>query len=605
MTADHGGVTAHHDGSATHVSTCAPALGERVTLFVRTAGVTRVHLRTVVDGEPRYAVAAVDRTGADGLTWWRADLEVRHRVTGYRFLLECPDGPRWLNQAGVWGHGVPDGADFRLVADDPPPEWARDAVVYEIFPDRFARSAAAAGREPPEWAVPCDWDTPVIGRGPQTPYQFYGGDLDGIVQRLDHIAALGANTLYLTPFFPARSNHRYDAAAFDRVDPLLGGDDALVRLATAVHARGWRLVGDLTTNHCGDSHPWFTAAVADVAAPERDMFYVDADGDYEAWWGIKTLPKFNWASGELRRRFLDGPDSVVQRWLRPPYRLDGWRVDVANMTGRLGRHDHAHEVAAAVRAAAAAARPDALLLAEHNHDASGDLDRGGWHGTMNYAGFLRPVWTWLRRPDLDLPDFLGVPGGVPARDGPAVVATMRAFAAAVSWRSLVASWNLLGSHDTPRIRTVVGDAGRGEVAAGLLMTMPGTPMIFAGDELGLRGGNGEESRTPMPWHRPESWDRRTLAFYRDLVALRRSRPELRHGGLRWLYVGPDALVFARELSGAAAVVLARRASGRPVRLRGVGAAANVYGGAPDLVPDPTGAVSLPGDGPTFQVWCTR
>src|SRR5690606_25166233 len=239
------------------------------------------------------------------------------------------------------------------------------------------------------------------------------------------------------------------------------------RLATAVHARGWRLVGDLTTNHCGDSHPWFTAAVADVAAPERDMFYVDADGDYEAWWGIKTLPKFNWASGELRRRLLDGPDSVVQRWLRPPYRLDGWRVDVANMTGRLGRHDHAHEVAAAVRAAAAAARPDALLLAEHNHDASGDQhgapgdgDRGGGDGTRHDAGWLRPVWPWVRRPEPDLPAFLGVPGGAPARDGPAVVATMRAFAAAVSWRSLVASWNLLGSHDTPRIRTVVGEIGR-------------------------------------------------------------------------------------------------------------------------------------------------
>src|SRR5690606_41256659 len=96
VTADRGGVTAHHDGSATHVSTCAPAFGERVTLFVRTAGVTAVHLRTVVDGEPRYAAATVDRTGADGLTWWRVDLEVRHRVTGYRFLLECPDGPRWL-----------------------------------------------------------------------------------------------------------------------------------------------------------------------------------------------------------------------------------------------------------------------------------------------------------------------------------------------------------------------------------------------------------------------------------------------------------------------------------------------------------------------------
>ena len=120
-------------------------------------------------------------------------------------------------------------------------------MVYQIFPDRFARSAAAADRPLPDWAIPCDWDTPVAVSRPETPYQFYGGDLDGIIERLDHIAGLGANTVYLTPVFPARSNHRYDAAAFDRVDPLLGGDEALRRLADAVRARGWRLIGDLTT----------------------------------------------------------------------------------------------------------------------------------------------------------------------------------------------------------------------------------------------------------------------------------------------------------------------------------------------------------------------
>ncbi|HEY8472148.1 MAG TPA: glycoside hydrolase family 13 protein [Natronosporangium sp.] len=596
----------HSDGSETYVSTLAPELGEHVTVFVQTRRARRVLVRTVADGEPGFVEAVPDRT-AGAVTWWRAELLVRNPVTRYRFLVDGPAGPRWLNQLGTFDHDVPDAADFRLVTDEPPPAWLRDAVIYEIFPDRFARSPAADQRELPDWAIRCDWDTPVIGRGPETPFQWYGGDLDGIAGRLDHLATLGVNTVYLRPFFPARSNHRYDAAAFDRVDPLLGGDAALGRLAAAVHGRGWRLIGDLTTNHCGDAHPWFTAAASDVAAPERAMFYFDETGDYESWWGVKSLPKFNWGSAELRRRFFAGPDAVATRWLQPSL-LDGWRVDVGNMTGRRGADDYTYEVAALMRAAVRDARPDGLLIAEHTHDFTADLDRGGWHGAWNQAGFLRPVWSWLRAADCDLPDFLGIPGGVPRRPGQAAMATMRAFAAQVSWRSYAACWTLLGSFDTPRIRTVVGDPARGEVAAGLLATMPGPPMICAGDELGLRGVNGEDSRTPMPWHQPETWDTRTLAYYRDLLALRQARPALRQGGLRWLHADADALVYAREAPAETVLVLARRAPGAPIRLpaelTGRTGMANVYGGAPELVADRSGSLTLPGDGPTFQVWAT-
>jgi alpha-glucosidase len=543
----------------------------------------------------------VDRTGG-GDVWWRAEVSVRNPVTNYRFLLDGPAGTRWLTAAGVVAHDVPDATDFRLVSYQPPPAWGTDAVVYEIFPDRFARSLAAASRPLPDWAIPCDWaQTPVVGRGPQTQYQCYGGDLDGIAGRLDHLANLGANAVYLTPIFPARSNHRYDTVSYSTVDPLLGGDEALIRLAEAVHGRGWRLLGDVTTNHTGDGHPWFAAAISDVDAMERELYYLGEDGDYESWQGFKTLPKLNWGSAELRRRFTEGPRSVVAKWLRAPYNLDGWRVDVANMTGRRGADAYTHEVAAAVRRAVVSARADALLVAEHAHDATADLDRDGWHGTMNYYGFLRPVWSWLRTDELALPDYR--PAGVPRRDGHATVATMRAFAALTSWRSLTNSWNLLGSHDTPRIRTIVGDRARGEVAAGLLLTMPGTPMIFAGDELGLRGVNGEDSRTPMPWQAPQSWDAATLAYYRGLVALRHAHPALRHGGLRWAYVDSDALVFLRETADQTVLVLARRGPGEPIRLTGLGPATTIYGGAPDLVPDPTGAIALPSStAPTFQAW---
>ncbi|MCX4386778.1 glycoside hydrolase family 13 protein [Micromonospora peucetia] len=595
----------HHDGSALYVPEQEPALGETIDVFVRVpagAGVRQVHVRTTGDGEPRFTEAVVDRTDG-GDVWWRVPVEARNPVSNYRFMLTGSRGHRWLNAAGVAPHDVPDNGDFKLVTHAPPPAWARDAVIYQIFPDRFARSAGADGRELPDWAVPCDWDTPVIGRGPETPRQFYGGDLDGVTERLDHLDRLGVNTVYLTPIFPARSNHRYDAASFDTVDPLLGGDAALARLADAVRARGWRLLGDITSNHTGDAHEWFTRAASDGSAPERELYYFDeATADYESWNGVRSLPKLNWGSAELRRRFATADDSLLRRWLRPPYGLDGWRVDVANMTGRRGADAYTHEVAALLREVVVRTRADGLLMAEHGHDHTGDLDRDGWHGTMNYVGFTDPVWSWLRHGDQPVPNFLGTPGGVVRRDADAVLATMNAYRSLISWRSYTHSWQLLGSHDSARIRTVVGDAARQEVAAGLLATMPGTPMIYAGDELGLTGSNGEGSRTPMPWHRPESWDTSTFANYRALVALRRAEPALRHGGLRWLHADADTLVFLREAPTGAVLVLARRAAGAPIRLTGLRPAENLHGGAPALRPDADGTITLPPDGPTFQAW---
>ncbi|TDC37962.1 glycoside hydrolase family 13 protein [Micromonospora sp. 15K316] len=615
----------HHDGSARYVPEQAPSLGDTVDVFVRVpAGtdVRQVHVRTTGDGEPRFVEAVVDRTDGDEV-WWRAPVEVRNPVSNYRFLLTGAAGHRWLNAAGTVEHDVPDHGDFKLVSHAPPPAWTRDAVIYQIFPDRFARSVAADGRTLPDWAIPCDWDTPVIGRGPETPHQLYGGDLDGITEHLAHLDRLGVNTVYLTPIFPARSNHRYDAADFDRVDPLLGGDAALARLADAVHARGWRLLGDVTSNHTGDAHRWFTAAVADVHAPERGLYYFaertgrddsrsarltprgELEPSYDSWNGVPSLPKLNWGSAELRRRFATAPDSVLRRWLREPYGLDGWRVDVANMTGRRGADEYTHEVAELLRTVVTQTRPDAVLMAEHGHDHTGDLDRNGWHGTMNYVGFTDPVWSWLRHGEQPVPNFLGTPGGVRRRDAGAVLETMNSYRSLVSWRSYTHSWQLLGSHDSARIRTVVGDAARHEVAAGLLATMPGTPMIFAGDELGLTGGTGEGSRTPMPWHRPECWDGGTFAAYRALLRLRRDEPALRHGGLRWVHHDPDTLVFLRESPDGTVLVLARRAAGGPVRLGGLPAGENLYGGAPGLRPDRGRAVTLPGDGPTFQVWRLR
>ena len=599
----------HHDGSALHVAVEAPEPGATVPVFVRVPhgdGVTGLWVRTTPDAEPHYDPGRVDRTTASD-TWWRCDVRMHNRLMNYRFLLDGgPRGYRWLNGTGTHAHDVTDASDFRLSAYPAPPAWAGDAVVYEIFPDRFARSTGADERPLPAWARPADWDDPVIPRGDDTPRQLYGGDLEGIIDHLDHIGSLGVNTVYLTPFFPAESNHRYNASSFHEVDPLLGGDKALVRLAQEVHARGWRLIGDLTTNHCGDSHPWFRRALEDPGSPERDFFYFASadDNTYVGWLGHRTLPKFRYRSEELRRRLLNGPGSVAGRWLAPPYDLDGWRIDVANMTGRHVEDDFNASVARDLRRTAA--EGDRLLIAEHCYDASGDLAGDGWHGAMNYAGFTRPVWSWLRDPD-HRPSLPGTPVDVPRLGADALLLAVRAVHAAVPWRATVASWSLLGSHDSARIRTVCQDADVVEVAAGLLFTMPGVPMVFAGDEIGLEGALGEDSRRPFPWHRPERWDRITLTRFRALGELRRAHHALRRGGLRWIHAETDRLVYLRESEHERLLVLAVRAACGPLALPAAGlglagAADNIYGGGGPLAAEKDDLLTLPGDGPTFQVW---
>jgi alpha-glucosidase len=605
----------HHDGSSLYVSTDRPELGDWVTLRVRVPngiGVDRVHLRSVRDAEPLFVPMSREPAGATE-TWWSAALEVHNPVTSYRFLTGGPSGYGWLNATG-WhrGRDVLDVGDFLLSAHPGPPDWVQDAIVLQVFPDRFDRSPGADVRATPGWADRSGWHEPVAKRRGQYAYQLFGGDLDGITAHLDHVQRLGANVLYLTPFFPAGSSHRYDATSFLHADPLLGGDDALERLVEAAHARGIRVMGDLTTNHTGRGHEWFQAAQRDPAAHEAAYyFFTDHPEGYVGWLGHRSLPKLDWRSEALREEFLRGPESVVGRWLRPPADLDGWRIDVANMTGRYADHDLAHEVAEEIRATMRQVRPDAWLLAEHAHAAGPDLLGAGWHGTMDYAGFTRPVWTWLADHGpgaLAGHGFLGVPTGtgVPVLRGPAVVTAMREAWATMPWRSLVAGMHALDTHDTARFGTVVGgDIGRWTAGLVLLFTMPGAPMVFAGAEAGLGGADGELSRVPIPWDRPEVWDQRILALHVDLAALRTSSAALRRGGMRWLAVADDSLTFERESPEGSERVLVHvaRAPHQHVLLPATWFdEAEILVGEGSPVRGADGAWRLPADGPGAHVW---
>lgn len=601
----------HHDGSPLYLPNPPRRLGEQFDVFLRvphSTGISRVVARQVHDGEPFPAPAQVSHEDA-GATWWRATLTQRNLQLNYRFLTD--GGPRkyqWVTAAGVCDFDPTDATDFRTSVDTDQPSWLAGTVAYQIFPDRFARSQ----QEPvtvaaPAWAQPANWDEPPIWHGSGMGRQFFGGDLPGITERLTYLKDLGVTMLYLTPFFPAPSNHRYNASSFAEVDPWLGGDEALIELVDTAHAMGLRVIGDFTTNHTGDTHEWFVAAQADSDSEEaRYFFFADHPHEYEGWFGVPTLPKVDHSEPTLRARMVSGEDSPLRRYVRAPFGLDGWRIDVANMTGRHRETDVTLEVARDVRRAVTAERPDAYVVAEHFHDFRDDLADDGWHGVMNYAGFTKPLWSWLAGGDSP-GNWLGLGWPTwPQLPAAAVVRSMRSYTA-VPWQHLQASMTLVSSHDTARIATITGSAALVEVAVGALMTYPGVPMVWAGDEIGLEGVTGEDARRAFPWHRPEDWCQHTLASYQELIRIRRSSPALQRGSMRWLFADDDRMVFIREAEAESVLVHLARAAGSaiPLPVHAIGLhepseSETLYGsGALQVQGD---EVVLPESGPAVHIW---
>ena len=539
----------HHDGSELYVSNIAPELGEKVTLKVRVPSdyvFEKAMLRIYHDGEPRiFEMKESKRDSTE--TWYQVNVEILNIQSYYRFAFIGKGKYEWLNAKGLFDHDVHSNNDFQLVAIADNPEWIKSSVFYQIFPDRFARSGKV--NIVPEWAHPRDWDLLPRGRGRYTGQELYGGDLYGVSEHLDHITNLGVNGIYFTPLFPARSNHRYDASSFEVIDPILGGDAAFQALIKTAKKKGIRILGDLTSNHCGAGHTWLAKAKKDKKSKERSYFYWDKSikWGYIGWFGLESLPKLNFSSKALRKVMYEGKNSIVKKWISPKYGMAGWRIDVGNMTGRQGAENHHTEVMQGIRNAMAEVNPQTWLVAENGDFEASDLNGLGWQGAMNYQGFMRPFWNWINRNPEIAGGFQGLPFEMPKITGKQLVASMKEFNSSIPWRSLTASMMLLDSHDTARFRTVVmGDKKAHIAAMTMMLTYPGVPSIFAGDEIGLEGSWGEDARRTINWNDQSGWDIEFFSQVKELVKLRRSHDALINGGLRWVAVADDYLVYLRE-----------------------------------------------------------
>ncbi len=556
----------HHDGSIKYVSNPYPELGEKVAIRLRIGEqvpVQEVLIRTFPDGEQEFSTMT-RRSNAAPCQWWEGSIEISQPDVHYRFLIRTKNKLWWYSAAGVTGDIPLDYTDFRLLAGYNFISWLQTAVFYQVFPDRFANGNSETdphlgdfeykghGPKTFPWATPPPEDHPF-------PIVFYGGDLPGISGHIDHLDSLGVNALYLNPIFAARSNHKYDVTDYKEIDPHLGGNNSLAQLRQDLDQRGMHYILDIVPNHCGYWHPWFQKAQSDPLSPEVDFFTFEHHPDeYASWLGVWTLPKLNYKSRELRRLMYEDEDSIFKHWLLPPYSADGWRVDVANMLGRQGETQLGTEIVSGIRQAVKSTHPNAYLIGENFFDATPQLQGDQWDGIMNYTGLTLPLWYWLDIYQEWAHSLRRHITSASAMSTAAMVKTWECRQAAIPWVISLQQFNILGSHDTPRIKsTVKHNDALVRLAAVVQFTFPGIPCIYYGDEIGMSDDPILESRGCMLWDQ-DRWDQDLLAFYKSIISLRKNSPALLRGGFQILLVEEDTVTYQRESETEHILVVAHR-----------------------------------------------
>ena len=486
----------------------------------------------------------------------------------YSFKLTCRDGePVYFGRNGCCEGCTP--WQLTVYEDTGTPAWFGEGVTYQIYPDRFCRSKlprveGLLG----ERRGHMDWnEAPHIGGDPETGRwnsDFFGGDLQGVISKLDYLEDLGVTTIYFNPIFEAASNHRYDTADYCAIDPLLGTEEDFVQLCREAKARGIRVMLDGVFNHTGDDSRYFNRSgyyqtVGAYQSPRSPYYswynFSRWPEEYDGWWGIKTLPAVNEYDPQYREFIITGERSVIRRWLR--LGASGWRLDVAD--------ELPDDFIVDIRRVMEEEKPDSFLLGEVWEDGSNKIAYSRrrryllgreTHGLMNYP--LRTALLHYLR------------GGDAAHFREAMETVRENYPRPAFYNGL----NILGTHDTPRILTALGEEGvpsdklerasyrlspeqlrralaRLKMAATLLFAFPGSPTIYYGDEVGMEGFEDPFNRRTFPWGRENADLQRHFAA---LAALRRTRASLRQGELRYIGADGPILVFERTLDGERTVV---------------------------------------------------
>ena len=590
-----------------------PDPGDNITIRLRVAKDSASRIIVLFDTLTVGTLMAKARSD-EFFDYYEISIVCNHQEIIYRFLIETVEGISIAyDKVGprVVDYHCPDFNPiyaFRFIPGFHVPAWAKGAVQYQIFPDRFCNGdpsndvvdneyyyTIGHAKHAASWdALPSDTDFRC----------FYGGDIQGIIDKLDYLQELGVRVLYLNPIFVSPSSHKYDCQDYEHIDPHFGvitvdsdyvmeaqdknnaaaekyvrrvtsmenlekSDLLFAALCHQLHKRGMRIILDGVFNHCGSFNKWMDhegiyagksgfapGAFHSPDSPYRSYFHFNNFGSshspaYEGWWGYSTLPKLNYEnSSELREEIF----RVAEKWLSPPYSIDGWRLDVAADLGHSAEFNH--QFWAEFRSRCKAINPDALIIAEHYGDPSTWLNGREWDTVMNYDAFMEPV-TWFltgmeKHSDSCRDDLY--------QNGPAFFGIMKDKMARFTQPSLMCAMNELSNHDHSRFLTrtnrMVGritSLGPGAAEAGInkgvfreavviQMSWPGAPTIYYADEAGQVGWTDPDNRRTYPWGHE---DQSLIDLHRFLIRLREELPILSDGSLKELLADYGHIAYAR------------------------------------------------------------
>lgn len=598
----------YSDGTREYRIPCEPDEFEPLKVRLRTqSGDLTVKLFYSESLEDFYEIEMEKTDREDYFDYYEGVIALNNRTVYYYFEVGDAEQKCYYNNTGAVDK-VLDKFYFTVTPGFRTPEWAKGGVYYQIFVDRFYNGDETNDVTDKEYFYVGDFANKEEDwyRYPATVgiREFYGGDLKGILMKLDYLKALGIEILYLNPIFVSPSNHKYDTQDYDYVDPHFGvieedceegipegvydnlqasrykkrvashknlekSNELLIKLVETAHDRGMKVILDGVFNHCGSFHKWLdregiyegeegfdTGAYWDKESPYRDYFNFKADkwpgnGSYEGWWGYETLPKLNYeGSAKLYEEIL----KIAAKWVSPPFNCDGWRLDVAADLGVTREFNH--RFWKDFRKAVKKANPEAVILAEHYGDSREWLMGDEWDTLMNYDAFMEPITWFLTGMEKHSDSF----ENTLYNSGTAFDGLMKNAMANFQMPSLLTAMNELSNHDHSRFLTrtnkIVGrtatlgpkaadqgvDKGILREAVTVQMTWPGAPTIYYGDEAGLCGWTDPDNRRSYPWGRE---DIELIQFHRDIIHIHKSYDALKTGSHLMLHTGYGYLCYGR------------------------------------------------------------
>lgn len=593
------------DETSNYVTPMEPDPGDVVTIRFRTAK-DNVDAVFFISGADRL-VMEYDSTEGN-FDYYKIDVQLDDKTIHYYFEVKIGKARCFYNKRGV-SHDLKEYYSFSIAPGFKTPQWAKGAVMYQIFVDRFCNGDPGNDVEDREYSYINDTVTRVWdwSKYPELMgvREFYGGDLQGVMDKLDYLKGLGIEAIYFNPIFVSPSNHKYDIQDYDYVDPHYGkivhdegellnyGDkdnthatryirrvtdkenleasnQLFIGLVEEAHKRGMKVILDGVFNHCGSFNKWMDreriyenqpgyekGAYVDSNSPYRSFFKFNNEHDwpynpfYDGWWGHDTLPKLAYENSPM---LCDYILDVAKKWVSPPYNVDGWRLDVAADLGF--SEEYNHRFWKAFRDVVKEANPEALILAEHYGDAGPWLKGDEWDTVMNYDAFMEPM-TWFftgmeKHSDEYREDMLG--------NEESFVGAMSHHMCNFLGPSLQTAMNELSNHDHSRFLTrtnhKVGrvahlgyEAASQDVEPAVMreavvmqMTWPGAPTIYYGDEAGVCGFTDPDNRRTYPWGKE---NRELLDFHREMIRIHKEHKVIAHGSLKLLSSRHSCISYGR------------------------------------------------------------